>query len=618
MAALQIPRPSIERPKSGTLDETDRYSQKIKDWRQSMNEEAVRSQRNNDEYDYIDQYINYISGMQWNDSRPRYRSRFRDNRIAKTRIEYLAYLTDIRPTIDIYSKFHNYDRQAEIAMNVIQYEWSRLNLDLVLAELIDHALFGVAYWKMGAYLPGAFSVLACGMDTVLPIQEGRNLQDSTAILYRTFKPPHYFHAAYPYTSDNIEKEAAPTPLGDQSNMYARPWNVSEYTWKLMSPAMKYHMAKRGPKATVTDYQNNFPVIELQEYWTEDFHTNEFGTDVQIKDPFKELDEHNYHYIVKPGQRLFPRKRLVIFGGEKLLYDGTSPYWHGQFPFAKLCLNPIVWGPNGLSIYRDLIPLQRGINEIGAGILDNIKRAVNQQIIAKDGSVKRASWERFFPDMPGGKLEMTPISNPATDVRYIDPPQLPSYVMQFHGQLISDFRESSGMLDVGGMGKKKQIPGGDTITAMKDSLQTPFRLESRYIEAFLKQAGEQAVSNVFQFFNTRQRMRMLGPNGLTPQDFDFEPAEMKPFDVPREDLAYMFPLQIAQGSLHGASKDRDRQMAIILQRQHAISLKELYRRLDVANGDLILKELHDEAQMGIGIPPKGRQHQTDGQKKGRPV
>lgn len=622
--AIEIPRGPIYREKSGTTDTGDSYESRLLTWRDAAMEQGLAEMRDSPEAERAQEYINLIEGEHWNGiNLASWRSRFTDNRIAGARVDSLAYLTDIRPTIEVSTKVQLYAKAAKVINSVIQKEWGDRRMDQALDEVVDHALLGTGYWKIGCSYPGEFSVLACGVDTVIPIQQGKDLQDSVAILYRAWKPPHFFKKRWPSRSIGIEREADPGMMAIQSNQYSRPWNVQEYSWNSMSPALRYHKARRSPSSSVQDQWAEFPLVELQEFWIDDYHTNETESEVIVKDPYLPLDMHNFWYKVAPGERLYPRKRLLVFGGDRLMYDGPSPYWHGMFPFAKLRINPVVWSSGGLSSYRTLKPLNVSINRIGAGIENLIEKAIKPITVSKDGAVPSTSWQTFFSDRAGAKLKLTPMSNPTTDVRFVDPPTLPGYVEQQRQYLINAFREQSGQLDYGSMSKKKQLPGGDTIEQFKDSQTAHRRREMRQIEVFLEDAGRIAVPSVAQFFPRDQRFRMLGEDGLTPQDFDYKPGTMYSWAGLPEEFHRNFGISIMPGSLHAGSKDRDKLMAMQLFKMQAISLQELYRRLEIGNADQIIKELQQEHQSGAIAPPKGKGggksgDMSRGARNGKPV
>lgn len=605
--------------KSGKQDQPDNYKAGMFRLAGDLREQAIAELKLNGEYAEISSYISALRGDQWGRGRPKYRSSFVDNVLAKARIEAKAYLTDIQPTIDIRSKVASYQNQAELIQNCIHHEWRRLNMDLRLAALIDHANFGVGYARIGGLLPGELVFRAFGMDTVLPIQRGDTIQESSAVLYRTHKPIQYFTKMFPGRADDIQRYADQAMNAMTTNQYSRPGHVDEYTWNSMSPAMKYKMGVRLGRPSPSDSEP-FPTVALEEFWVSDPAVNETKDRILIRNPYLSVDQHNYWYFVDPGQPLWPRKRLIIYGGEKqLLYDGPSPYWHGLYPFGELILDPIVWGPGGFSRYRTMLPINKGINEMNAGIFDMVKKSLNQSLIGKKGAVADAVFDRFFQDMPGSKMLMNPGSNPATDLQYGPVPQLPAYTPAFLQHLYQRFDRQSGSVDTMQLARKKQVPSSDVIQQMKDSQSGQFRLEGRYVEAFLTDVGPQAVSNVIQFFTLNKRITLFGPDGVTKQDFNFRPGDITPDSQPRENHWQNFDVEVTPGSLHGGNRDADINKFIGLYRLGAISLRELHRRLDIANSAQIIQEMGEEH--GAGVMPGGpnpRAQRSAGQRQGGSV
>jgi hypothetical protein len=616
---VSIPRSALSYSKSGKVDQPGNYKSAMYRLAGDLRDQAIAELKLNAEYAEIPNYIAALRGEQWGKGRPKYRSNFVDNVLAKARVEAKAYLTDIQPTVDIRSKVDTYTKQATLIQNCLHHEWRRMNMDLRLAALVDHAGFGIAYARLGGLFPGELVFRSFGMDTVLPIQRGDTIQESSAVLYRTHKPIQYFTKMFPGRSEGIAKYADQSMTAMTTNQYARPGHVDEYTWNSMSPAMKYKMGIKMGRPTASESEP-FPTISLEEFWVNDPAVNETKERILIRNPYLSVDEHNYWYWVEPGQPLWPRKRLIIFGGEKqLLYDGPSPYWHGEYPFGELILDPVVWGPGGFSRYRALMPLNRGINEMNAGIFDMVKKSLNQSLIGKKGAIADTVFERFFQDMPGSKMLMNPGANPASDLQWGPIPQLPAYTPQFLQHLYQRFDRQAGGMDAMTLAKKKQLPSSDVIQQMKDSQSGQFRLEGRYLEAFLGDIGPQAVSNIIQFFTRDKRISLFGADGITKQDFNFRPGDITPWQQPRESHWLNFDVEITPGSLHGGSRDGDINKYIGLYRLHAISLRELHRKLEIGNSESIIKEIAEEAKAGI-TPGGGnpRQQRSAGQKKGQPV
>jgi hypothetical protein len=612
--------PIVLNTKSGTMDFPDGYQASVRRWIGAAREEAIETAKLNPEFAYIQTYIDMLEGRYWPRSRPSYRSKYFDNAMFAARIDALCALTDIRPAPEISSSDNHphYLRQAEIAKKIIAYEWAQQDLDLRLEEAVDHALLSVGYWKIGASMPGRMHVLAAGMDSVFPIQPGRDIQDSSGVLYRVYKPLHRIKQVYGAAADNLERQISIGSGTVAGSNYSPPDQVPEYGFTAMSPTIR--SGQQGRYFGVSPQRaSQFPVALVEEFWIDDPSINESGVEVLVKDPRLQTDQHNYWYRVPPGGRLFPRKRLIVVVGEQVLYDGPSCFWHGRFPFAQLILVPAVWRNGGVSIYRNLVPLAIAKNELGAGMMDLSRRAVEPQFAFVDGAVDDTSFRSFHQDMPGARLKFNPTADPVRHATYLQPPPLPSYVGAFWDRVDQAFQRHAGTLDIAGMSRKNQIPGGDTIEQFRDTSQTAFRLQSRHIEPFVREAAEQFVSNIFQYYTRAQRMRMLGADGLTFHDFDYDPGSMVPWSSPKEDHWRNFKVQVAAGSMHGGKRDRDKQVAISLYRLNAIPRRKLLEILEFPDIDQILEELAMERQMlapdaiGKGEVPR----LTRGQRTGNP-
>jgi hypothetical protein len=354
-------------------------------------------------------------------------------------------------------------------------------------------------------------------------------------------------------------------------------------------------------------------IELEEYYYDDISINESKRTILMKDPFLPQSMHNWWYEVKPGERLYPRKRLIIYAGTRLMYDGPSPFWHGLYPFIDLKLNPIPWSYYGLSSYRSLIPLQDAINEIPAGVLDLTKRALNPTIITKTNVASEAAWREYLSDMPGARLKVNPQVNIGTDIQYGAIPQIPQYVGDiYQGVLLPEFDKLSGIVDVAAMAKKQQMPSGDTLDQMKDSLQTPLRREEKMIESFIQRVGQQKVSNIIQFYTAKQRMKILGSDGLTWEDFTYDPGMLYPGDETSASLDQnrkmshwkQFAVMVQPGSLHSGARDKSKMEALALAARGLLPPQEVMRKFGYSDQEMqkFLSEMQEwQAIAGQGGP-----------------
>lgn len=593
MAAMAMPRPGMER-KSGNEDFPDDYKRKLLEFRDAAFAQAREGLASNPEIGRIPEYIDLIEGRHWNTRElqrvPSYRSRFVDNRIAAARMDKLAELTDIKPKIDITSEVDTWRDIAQMCDKIVSYEWSNLNLDMKLMQAVDYAMLTNAFWKVTASAPGYTQVAACGPDKVIPIVPGPDIQAGPGVFYVAQYPAPYLINKWPNSAEAIRREAG--RRNSPSEQMENPWSGPGSNGLTFAERFRQRSGAR-----IMASRAAFQPVKLTELWVDDFSMNESPNSIIVKDKRKATTDHNYWYEVKPGNRLFPYKRLVVFVGDEVLWDGPNPYWHGMYPFAQLCLRPAVWRDGGgISVYRDLVPLNRAVNKIGAGTMEAIEKAINPTLMAMQGSVNDGDWQRFYPDMPGAKLKISSNAGSVQNaMKWSDAPVLPQYVFQFlQGYLSQGMDRHAGTVDVAGLGRKNQIPGGDTIEQMRDSLQTPLRLEQRQIDIFLRDAGQLAVSNIFQFYTLKRRMHIFGNDGTVSEDFEYNPKMMIPGgEIPRH-FHRRFPVTVVPGSGHGSSKDRKKQIAIVLFKIGAISRKDLLRSIEWSTPiDQIERELAEQ-------------------------
>ena len=617
--AVHPPRGGLPR-KSATLDFPDAYERRMIAWKSDLLRQGASEMQAWTAYQEIETIIGYLNGDWWGQNCPPYRSGFYDAYLADQRREALASLSDIRPSIDISSSVDAYKEQAKIQHSYIRHLWNSENLDLKIVSWIDHALFGTGFMKHTART-NEFNFSAHGPDTVIPVQCNGDLQQSAAVVYRAFKGLPYFQNSFgPEKCIGLEHQSVKMAQQLGGERYQRPNGVQEYAWDALSPRLKRRVSLRNASLQQqTSQYTPFPVIELQEIYFDDWSINEFDHPVWVHHPDLGKDEHNYHYIVPPGARLYPRKRLIVFAGDRVMYDGPSPFWHGLYPFSMLQLNPCVWSPGGISKYHDLIPLCRSINSVGRGVDESVLRALMGTWVAKRGSLPEAVWEAFQPGKPGQKVLLNPVANIA-DFKEMQAPSLPPQVSEWLKYLVDTIKRRSGSLDIQGLQRKKQVPGGEAIEQMRDTMSSPFRLEGRYLEVALEDCGEQLVSNIFQFATLDSRLRILGGDGISWQDFDYRATSMVPGSADPEDHWRSFALKIAPGSSHGSSRMQAKVEALTLFKMGALSLETLWELIQApVNPEIELARLKKEHESGFGAAPKGggrTPRQTRGQRNGQ--
>jgi hypothetical protein len=544
-------------------------------WCQAVFEEAKDELERYEEIVNIDRNINYLMGRQWVERRPSYKASPVANRLWTNLIQLVSYLTDIRQSFEIKANNRNFDRHAEVLNKLIRGWFFNEDVDMTMAMIIIHSALTIGYGRL-VWNPelkngeGELELTACGAMDVIPIRPGHNLQKSLGVIYRTPKPLSWFQEKYPTKgfAVPIDREYSQFISTASSNAGQGMWGRA---WQVLSPQMRRLFGQ-----SASQYRDSvIPMALYREFWIRDDQKNTSDKEVFVGDLNTE-----YGYTVQPGQRLYPRGRLVCMGGPVVLYDGPNPFWHGQFPFAALRLNRVPWQWPGVSEFRNQIPLQDVMNNILAGILDAVKKAVNPPLVAPDNAFGQAIKRNLDPNMPGAKVFYSPAS--ISPPQYAPAPALPSFVFQTMLYAQQELDAQSGFIDLSSVSRKAIIPAADTLEQMKEGQQTLVRLKVRYIESFIKDLGHQFVPNLFQFYTMKRRIQMLGEDGTTFEDYDYDPGTMIPSGVPAEEHWRQFQFLVHPGSLLKSSRQPLQALIMALRRQGDMDRKNMFNVLDLEN------------------------------------
>ena len=576
-------------PDEGSGDKE--YNRITKYWIEGAYEEAKFEQGQNEEMKRITKYMDYIAGKQWSGRRPTYRSSPVNNRIWRLMWELVSLLTDIRPTFEIKATNRDFDKHAVMLNQVTRSWWTSSDADQALALAIIHAIITTGYLKL-TWNPekrqgeGDFELLPLGPNDLLPLKPRNTLESSQALIYRSAMPTGWFKRRFPTRGFLVQ----PDPhLSRYSSAAGQSSNAPGMFNDMLSSGMK-----RVMRIQPQIHQSTFPAAIYREFWLKDWTLNQSNVEVVMGDPAT-----NWCYKVGPGQPLYPRGRLIIMGGREIMHDGPNPYWHGEFPFADIRMNIVPWQFMGMSELSPLIPLQDIINNILGGVLDMIKKAVNPGFYAPRTAFSESFWNSLDWSMPGMKAGYS-LQTP-TEPKFAPQPQLPAFVMNMMMLAGREMDHSSGVATAGQAMSKKQVPSSQTLDQIKEAQQTPLRLKGRNIEVCLRRLGSMNIFNVFQFYTLKRRMFMLGDEGATIEDFDWDPKTCVPAGTSAIDHARKFAFMIQPGSLLNVNKI-ERQIVLMrlrmmkdISRKHLLESLDLGLDIDDVNAEL-KRESKDEAAL----------------------
>lgn len=225
-------------------------------------------------------------------------------------------------------------------------------------------------------------------------------------------------------------------------------------------------------------------------------------------------------------RLFPLRRFVMFSRTGVGYDGSSPWWHGAVPLARVRFNDWPWESLGGSLVGEAKTMQDGIVALMRGIEDAAAARLDPAM-AVDDRVAKTFGEAFNPRKAGarGFIDMTNIPDPfklMLPPGYYDvPPWIPDWINQQERRI--DYQ--MGTADMVAIAKAQQIPGADTLEKLFEMAGPIVQDLVRQVEEPLRQLGEWRKAYYFQFYTKARMITITGPEGVDI-DVAYKPEQLR--------------------------------------------------------------------------------------------
>lgn len=623
----------------------ERYEKNTLGFIQEAIQESEAFLRAQPNYDKIEKSLQAIHGKK--DQVSGNMSDVQDNRIAKAATQLISSLTDVRNFWEYRTFNPNLEKTTQILDKVSLHLWLQRQWDMRWADMIRNCATGGSSY---AHLTWNSSIMdldftAEDVRDVLPIRPAdyHTIQTAFGVVLRRERTVNYLRAKYPEYAEFIIADRDGATSDNVNTRYNRLME------RLGSPFREKLFGSSKPAVSMP----RIPTTDEYTVYLDDQRVNESKSSMYMgqwhKAPVRNcpLCEsqgtphalNNWSYEVRPGERVYPNKRLICATNTKILYDNTSIYWHGMYPVPKLTLQP--WSDTfiGKGLVWDALPLQKLLDRL-LRVLDNhFQKWQQPDLFADKNTVSNTEFKKINTARPGGKFRFNPAAGKGYEMRY--PDQLPGYFFEFFKWLIDEIGSITGAHDVSNMSMLNQIPSADSIDKIMEAMTPESRLRSRVLEAFIREFAIITAYNIAQFWTLPMRIAVLGPGGVTMEDFDYDPGTLLPdyihsddFDVqgrvtaealargpmPRYNRAKesmrQFSMHIAPGSLLSSSEMVDKLMYLQLARMGMVDAETLANKYGIPNfgtipGDTILEKLAAQAQMGLGAqspvgrPPSGQ-------------
>lgn len=554
-------------------------------------EQFLRSQFG---YAQIHKTIKYIMGDYSTDTIPGSFSKMVDNRLGKTALDFTSALTDIKPFWDYHTYNKKYEQQATSGGKLTKHWWMSRLIDMKFADVIKYATVAGSGYGHEVYSEqlGDMDLIAEDPRDVLPIRPASNfsIQEAFGVIIRRERPTNYLRKRYPQYAHLIR------PDRDMSlSNVAEQQNQTSFMAKLgmTSGFMQNLWASLGGRPAA---HMNMPTTDVFTIYVDDDSRNESGRKVWMGEGTPDgKDAPNWSYWVEPGELMYPRKRAITFTRHCVLRDGPSIYWHGIFPLFKITIDPWPWSYLGKPPLIDCLGPQEELNKLMRGVSDHNQKVFRPDLVADKNALSRAAMSAIDTRRAGLKLRHNPIAGKPPALQYADP--LDPSIRESITDLRDMISQLSGVHDMTQLMSLNQIPTTETIDKIIESMSPAIRARSRVLEASLREFAMMTLSNIFQFYTLPMRIATLGSEGMTFEDFDFDPGNMIPEFINMDDEAAgmhrpkaerarqflrYFTYDITPGSLLSASEMTQKLMYVQLFRSGMMDIWTLADKLGIPN------------------------------------
>lgn len=570
-------------------------------WLREAVVEGDRINRSDPQYDRIEQGMAYVSGQQRGlydaaDAQPRYIPRIMVNESRRVVQAHTSALTDLRPVFAYKPTDIAFSRQADQLNKLTIAWWMRAFADIELGYCIKYGLAGgtgdlVTEWDPYAGEFGDAKIHARDCRDTLPIRPptagSRSIQDWQGLILREAHTVNAMAGLFP----DRQHLFRPTTDSLLSTLMGR---FKYAAGRMISPAGDALSGLNTPPAATRLRSGE---VILYRMWLTDRTVNLTGKPIPMGTPGA-----GWSYLVPPGGRVYPFKRMVVATPDAILYDGPSTYWHGMFPVSRLKLWDLPWLFLGTGLLNDLAPLQDSINQSAQDIFLGLKKWLDPSVAYNRGAVSESFMRTFDPRRPGAKIKLA-LEGLREGFKVIEgpPAQVLALALQVFDRFLQKFDDLSGTPNLQELLALRQLPGAETIEKYWEALTPELRQEGRMMEAFLRDVGDQLKGIRFQYETNAHRVQVLGQQGADViEDFDYDPAVMVPglaegdagyepgldYRLPRDQRAQAMSRKItftiSPNSLLAMNATEQKLMRLQLFRAGAYDIWSLAEILDIPN------------------------------------
>jgi hypothetical protein len=506
--------------------------------------------------------LDIISGRDLGRSVPDYRSRISTNRLKRNISEIVNTLAKLRPMWGYHSDNKAYKDQAEM-MNKVTRAWYLGSFaDISIKEALQYAAATGRGWVVPVYRRDMFGtgrgdikLLTYGAPCVLPNQlpASGDWQSAYVVHILDEMPVAMAHGMFPAFQHRLRPSSS------------RYWYANDAVRKAATGNLWTRMFGRGPRQPGSEALSDL-LVPIRRSYIIDLTVNTTKAPIPMGEPGASwaytvpylgqeipagLDSQGRTLTRKADEndaRLYPYRRLLISSDQCVMYDGPGFDWHGMFPGISFQVDAWPWEPLGFSLARDGYFLQTGIDEVVRGNQDKVRAQLDMSLAYDTNAVASKEAKEFDPMRPRGRIGYDGSALEGQPFQPVVPEEVLKVTPESFTQLEyleAKMDEQMAIRDVMALAKMRAVGSMDELEKIVESTGPIIEGMSRAMEPPMRDLGVMVKYDILQYYTVSRIMQYVGPDGVTPEVFDYNPSSLVPSHLHGENVDAPSPTNAIQ-------------------------------------------------------------------------
>lgn len=524
---------------------------RIVNWLNEITEEGqawIKSQRG---YSDFRKAMDTISGRDTTGLPPAdYRSKVNPNRLKRNIREVVGATSKLRPMWGYHSDNAAYKTQANMMNKVTRAWYLESFADRAIKSALQYAAATCRGWIRPVYRRslygtgrGDITLLSYGSPCVLPFQlpSSNDWQSAYAVTILDEMPVAMAHGMFPLFQDRLLPASSRYWYADDAIRTASRGNILQRMFgrrpsagsdsemmNLLVPIRYTYVIDLSINKTKAEIPMGDPGTSWSykvPYVGQEIHV---GRDTQGRPLTRRADEND--------ARLYPYRRLLISTDQVRLYDGPSFDWHGMLPLASFCYDDWPWEPLGFALAHDGFEINEAIKEITRGNMDKVRSQLDMALAFDTNAVSMSEARQFDPMQPRARIGYDGQALDGQPFQPVVPPEVLKVApesMAFLEYLEGTLDAQLGVKDAMALARARAVGSMDDLEKLLESFGPIIEDMSRSMEPSMRDIGNMVKYLILQYYTTPRVMQYIGPDGITPETFDYDPASLIPSHLPGE-------------------------------------------------------------------------------------